>query len=134
MSVKPPPFTRRFGLHLAFTCLTCVVACKGSPSADEARASRHARTAAQMRSQMDLFYRQAGRRCGESPDAFKRLILAHREFVGPVFINGVPVETIPDLPFLGGVQKAASTLDSGQSCARLIDSVAATLTPSKTSR
>jgi hypothetical protein len=84
-----------------------------------------------MRSQMDLSYRQAGRRCAESPEVFKQLILAHREFVGPVFINGVPVETIPDLPFLGGVQRAASTHDSGQSCARLIDSVAATLSPSK---
>jgi len=62
-----------------------------------------------MRSQMDLFYHQAGRRCAESPGVFKQLILAHREFVGPVFINGVPVETIPDLPFLGGVQRAAST-------------------------
>ena len=84
-----------------------------------------------MRSQMELAYRQAGRRCAESPYAFKQLIFAHQEFIGPVFVNGAPVETIPDLPFLGGVQRAASMQDSGQSCARLIDSVAATLTPSK---
>jgi hypothetical protein len=130
--MKQHPFGCRLGLHLTFICLTGALACKEKPSADEvARAARHASKAAEMRSQMDLAFQQAGRRCAESPAEFKELILAHREFLGPVLLDGVPVETIPDLPFLGSVQRAASMRDSGQSCAGLIDSVAATLKPSK---
>ena len=78
-----------------------------------------------MRSRMDSYYRQASRRCSESVEDFKKLLFSYPGLVGPVFLDGVAVETIPDLPFIGQVQQATSHQDSGQSCAPLIDSVAA---------